>query len=637
MSTRVPPLRLLPLRVASVSVTSRWSLLILVALPVLAGSTEARGQTITFADQAISRGIQYPVQAFPQTSGVYGFGVAAVDLDDDGADDVVALGRSNGQVGVYRNLGAGTFENRSATSGIAALPQASAIACADLDGDRLPEILLTQVNQPSRIYRNLGNFTFAPMALETGLGPPTWTKGVSLADIDLDGDLDFFLASYALSDAPPPERRSRLLRNDGAVLVNLAPGLGLDLPARTFLGVFSDIDRDGDADLYVSNDRGHLGPLFAGNELWRNEGGMFTDVSAASGADVSCYSMGVAAGDFDGNGFPDFLVTNIPAGEAPVFGVNPLMLGVGDGTFTRAESLWEVEDRVMGWGALFTDIDNNGWLDLYVNHQFAFNKLWRNAGAPPAILVPSAGGAAGLSNQVSYSTVTSDFDRDGDMDLLVSSLGSNVRLFMNQSTGLAASTRFRLVGSGLNRSAIGARIDGRVGTRWIMREIHAGGVGYLGQNSLEVHFGLAGAPRLDEAIVRFPGGAVRTIGPAGPGSHTVVHPAVLGDANHNGALDDADAAELEACMADGGGAGRRLCMWFDFNGDLTVTAADRTLFEAERLRRRSDLDEDGTVGARDLAILLSAWGAAGPKSAADLNEDGSVDADDLAIMITSWD
>ncbi|MBI1302500.1 MAG: hypothetical protein GC172_01755 [Phycisphaera sp.] len=589
----------------------------------------------SFTDQALARGVQYPVQGIPQTNGLYGFGLAAADLDGDGFDDLVAIGRLNGQVGVYRNLGTGHFQNRSATSAIAPLPQASAVACADLDGDRLPDLVFTQVNQPSRIYRNLGDFVFAPMALEAHLGAPTAAKGVSLADIDGDGDLDFYIATYALTDAPPPGLRSRLLRNDGATMTDLAPSVGLDRVARTFLGVFSDIDRDGDQDLYVSNDRGHLAPLFAANELWRNDGGVFTDISAGSGADVACFSMGVACGDFDGNGFTDFLVTNTPAPNAPVFGVNPLMLGQGDGTFVRAETQWAVEDLVTGWGALFVDIDNDGHLDLYVNHQFAPNKLWRNPGFPPALLVPAAGGASGPSNHWSYSTVVSDIDGDGDNDLIVSSLGSNLRIFVNNSGQTLPSVRFRLEGKGLNTSAIGSRIDARAGARTMTRELHAGGVGYLGQNSKEMHFGLLAAAHLDEAIVTFPDRSQRTLGVVPPGSHTVVHPAILGDSNGDGALDEVDRAQLLACIAAAqSGALPRSCMWFDYDGDLDVTEADRASFDAARTRRRCDLDSDGTVGARDLVILLDAWGEKG--GAADLDDDGVVEAGDLKILLANW-
>ena len=599
---------------------------------VLFAATTLHAQSITLVDQAVGRGLVYPVQGIPQTNGLYGFGLACADLDRDGDDDVVALGRVNGQVGVFRNNGTGHFTNVSASSGIASLPQASAIAVADLDGDRLPDVVLTQANQPSRIYRNLGNLQFTPMAIESALAMPTAAKAVSLADIDRDGDLDMYVASYATTDAPALSRRSRLYRNDRTALADIAPEIGINRVGRTFLGVFSDIDLDGDQDLYVSNDRGHLPPLFEENQLWRNDGGNLVEISAGSGADVACFSMGAACGDFDGNGFPDFLVTNIPTADGPVFGVNPLMLGQGDGTFVRAETLWGVEDLVVGWGALFVDLDDDANLDLYVNHQFAPNKLWRNPGTPPAQLVPNAGGAAGLATRWSYCTVFSDIDNDGDNDLLVSDLGANIFLYIN-TTPSPSSVRFKLDGVDLNTDAIGARIVARLGARTVVRELHAGGVGYLGQNTLALHFGTRNHPGVDEATVYFPDGAVRTIGSAPPGRYTIVHPTLLGDSDADGDLDAADEAALAVCRA-ASGTPSPACMRFDFDGDLAVTSDDESLFHAEVLRRRCDLDLDTLVTARDLAILLANWGGAG---IADIDANGSVGAEDLKILIANWD
>ncbi|MEY2715714.1 MAG: hypothetical protein RIT24_2057, partial [Planctomycetota bacterium] len=255
-----------------------------------------------FSLESSTRGVNYVVQGVPQANGLYGFGVGCIDLDLDGDDDLVCIGKVSGQVGVYANNGAGQFTDVSLASGIANLVGASALASADLDGDRLPELIFTQVNGPVRVYRNQGSLRFVAHALDAAFGTASVAKALSMADIDRDGDLDFFLAHYPLNNSPSPAERNRLLRNDGVSLVDIAPSLGMNGAARTFLGVFTDIDTDGDADLYISNDRGHIGPFFAANQLWRNDGnGAFTDISSASGANVALYSMGVACGDFDDN------------------------------------------------------------------------------------------------------------------------------------------------------------------------------------------------------------------------------------------------------------------------------------------------------------------------------------------------
>ena len=593
-----------------------------------------------FTQEAIPRGVVYPVQGIPQSSGLYGFGVATADLDHDGDDDLVVVGRQNGQVGLFENDGTGRFVNRVATSGIAPLAQASAIAIADLDGDRLPEILFTQVGQPHRLYRNLGAFTFESMDSEASLAPSGAAKAATFGDIDGDGDLDLFLANYLHDSGPYALVRNQLFRNEGGHWTDTAAATGVDGPARTFLGIFSDIDRDGDPDLYISNYRWHLGPHFAENALWRNDGGLLVDASAGSGADVACFSMGVASGDFDGDGHVDFLVTNIPANNAPVFGVNPLLLGNGDATFTRGEALWQVEDMRTGWGALFVDLDDDGRLDLLVNHQGTANALWRNPGKPPAAEIANAGGASGVPSKYNYSTAAADIDGDGDLDLVSLGLGSNLLVYMNHAGDGVASVRLRLEGRAPNTDAIGARVEARLGGRLLVREVHAGGVGYLGQSTLEVHLGLDAAESPDspdgragaafeEILVRFPDRAERRLVSIGAGAYGVVHPALLGDGNGNGApdADDHDAATaLVGSRARGAGA------LFDYDGDGWVTAADLGRMREHAADLRADLDGDGVVGIGDLALLFANWGS----PTADLDLDRTTGAGDLARLLARW-
>ncbi len=590
-----------------------------------------------FTQEAVSRGVVHPVQGVPQANGLYGFGVALADLDHDGDDDLVAVGRSNGQPGLFENDGTGRFIDRSADSGLPVLPQASAIAVADLDGDRLPEILFTQIGQPHRLLRNLGDLRFESCPSESGLAPSGAAKAASFADVDGDGDLDLFVANYLHDSGPFALVRNQLFRNDGGAWTEVAGASGLDRPARSFLGIFSDVDADGDPDLYISNDRGHLGPHFAANSLWRNEHGVLVDASKGSGADVACFSMGVASGDFDGDGHLDFLVTNIPANNAPVFGVNPLLLGNGDGTFVRAESTWGVEDMRTGWGALFVDLDDDGRLDLFVNHQGTANALWRNPGRPPAVEVPNAGGAPGVPSKYNYSTVAGDIDDDGDLDLVSLGLGANLLVYVNHAGDTAASVRLRLEGPSPNTGAIGARVEARLGERQLVREVLAGGVGYLGQSSTEVHLGL-GAPgsrgdgrpeAFEEIVVRFPDGATRRLEGIVAGDYGVVHPSILGDWNGSGAPDADDHDHATALV---GLPARGDAAWFDFDGDGMVGTDDLRALRDRAADLRADLDGDDRVGVSDLVVLVADWGG----GAADLDLDRTVGATDLACLLARW-
>jgi hypothetical protein len=270
-----------------------------------------------------------------------------------------------------------------------------------------------------------------------------------------------------------------------------------------------------------------------------------------------------------------------------------------------------------------------------VNQQGLPNALWLNPGTPPAAPVPSAGGAVGVPNRWNYSTAAGDLDRDGDLDLVCLGLGSNLLVYMNHAGDGVPSVRLRLEGAGLNRDAVGARVWCDVGGRTLLREVQAGGVGYLGQNSLELHFGLGSAAHADGATVRFPDGAIRAIEhPIAPGAYGMCHPHLLGDGDDDGEIDADDGAMLAMCLSTGAEAEQASpCVRFDFDGDLRVTRADAARFDRLRLHVHADLDADRFVGTRDVATLLSAWGRAG---STDLDESGTTDAIDLAALFASW-
>ncbi|MEY2714265.1 MAG: UnbV, partial [Planctomycetota bacterium] len=189
-------------------------------------------------------------------------------------------------------------------------------------------------------------------------------------------------------------------------------------------------------------------------------------------------------------------------------------------------------------------------------------------------------------------------------------------------------------GVGRNTSAIGARVEVRTGKRTQFREIHAGGVGYMGQNTLEAHFGLGGLPAASGATVRFPDGAVRELSAMSAGAYLVVHPALLGDGNYDQTITAADRPICQSCITAAlpPRAGSP-CARFDYDGNLQLDAADLAAFDADLAHARADLDDDGVVGSRDIAIMLNQWGTAGP---ADLDSSGSVGPADVALLLQSW-
>lgn len=592
------------------------------------------GAIAPFTEEALQRGIDYPV-TFPQIMGIYGFGSGFADLDGDGDPDLILLGKDGGAIGLYENNGRGVFIDHSDTCGITGLTKPSSFCAGDLDGDGIVDLYITQIDAGNRVYRGLGGFAFAQSfvtPLPAVNGP---CKAPSLADFDNDGDLDIFVPVYRNGSPGGIGKSSSLFRNDGGMhFTDVAAANGLTKPAYSFTGAWTDFDLDGDADLYISNDRGHLAPYFQGNQLFRNDNGHLVEISAASGAGIQLFSMGLAVGDFDRNGYPDFYCTNIASPSQPTLGANPLLLNQGNGTFIRGDQQWGVGLFISSWGAEMFDFDNEGTIDLYVNNQFVANSLFQNHPTAPAINVSAATNCPGGTGDYSYASSSADVDGDGDADLLVGGVGSNALLYINHEGEKRNAVTVRVVGKPGNPTAIGATLRGQLDPNGplLFRDIFAGGRSYLGHDLPEAPFGLGTRSTLLHVTVQWPrgidGGPTRVISnlPAN-GVWSVYPPSRLGDIDGDGVLTGIDRFGFDACAGTGFIPG---CEMMDFDGDSDIDADDKFLFD----HKASDFDGDGIVGSSDLAILLGFWGTA--NATCDLSGDGHVNADDIALMLGVW-
>ncbi len=534
-----------------------------VVLPVAvlsAGSPEA------FTSEAASRGV-----VFQTVDSLYrhGTGLGVIDLDNDQDPDLVVLGGTSGIVGLFENDGTGHFIDRSIGNEILLITEATGLSAADFDADGDLDLMITCRLFNDVLLRNDGNFEFTNVAPTLGLGDEQGLSyGTTWGDIDGDGWLELYVANrtFLPGFAVPNEL---YVNSNGLALEATGETLGVgfsQLPS--FTSRFLDYDRDGDADLYVCNDRGTTPNVE--NHLFRNDGGTFVDVTAASNTAANVDCMGIAVGDLDRNGYADMYVTNTPPG-------NVLLMNQGDGTFVDATLAYDVGSYEIGWGTTFLDYDNDGKLELYVNNMLAPNRLYDDDG--PGALIDIAP-IVGLDNSAtSFCVAKGDLDNDGDLDLVVQTDNAPLAIFINHEGDNRNWVKFRVVGIGANTFAVGAQIDIGTGAISQMNEITAGS-NFKSQDDYTVHFGVDTATTLDQIIVAWPGGVSRTLTnyPANQ-TWTLWPPERLGDVDGDGDKDAADLASVLPCVVGPTeGSITPGCEIIDFDGNGAIDLVDYALF-----------------------------------------------------------
>jgi hypothetical protein len=424
-------------------------------------------------------------------------------------------------------------------------------ACAgDYDNDGRVDLYITNFG-PNRLYRNRGDGSFVDATDPTGPRPKataSWSASCAFADFDRDGDLDLFVVNYVAADRAKspfcgnaklgtrfychplnfPPLANTLYRNDGGGrFTDVSAAAGIGAYRGNGLGVVvTDYDEDGWPDIFVANDS-------VPNYLFRNLGRMrFEESALLSGVAVATDAkaragMGVDAGDYDGDGRIDLVVTNLDLETFSLF------RGLRDGLFAYAT----VESGIgfatlpyVGFGVAFVDYDNDGRLDLAIANGHIFDNapqfrsgatyaqrklLFRNDGGRRFIEVGGSSGPGLARATVGRGLAAGDIDNDGDLDLLVTNNGQAAELLRNDGGNRQPALLVRLIGGRSNRDGVGARLRLTAAGRTQIREVKAGS-SYLSQNDSRVHFGLGTALRAEALEVRWPSGRtdlVREIAP----------------------------------------------------------------------------------------------------------------------------
>lgn len=514
-------------------------------------ATERHGAAVACRDAARAAGLDFrgsygrteapsPEAELMQRN--MGNGAAVGDVDGDGDLDLYLLGQAGRGSRFYRNVsrpGRPRFREATRRVGLTREGHDRVAHFADLDGDHHLDLVVVSDRDPdgrlpgAGIYRNRGDGTFEDVTAGSGFEPVGMiVGGASLADADGDGLLDIYVSYWTRELGRPRGTReaigelpgeNRLYRNLGGFRfedVTFEAGLS-GVRMDTFSSVFGDLDRDGDADLYLAIDH-------RADRLYLNDGGRFRDSSAATGVEHVGNDMGIAVADLDGDGAPDLYLTNIsdPWG---VFGTGPggsvLLEGdlASDGQlrFVDVAAAAGVEDAAWGWGAAFVDLDLDRDLDLVAvggmdevvgDHspplRDARSRVFVQAGPSRFSLVRGTGCDIGGDQRA---LVTFDADRDGDEDLLVTQVDRPVRLLENLAQGRSVTVRL-----GPGSAGVGAWVTVRVGESSVGRAILAGG-SYLAGPPTEAIFGLGAATSADEIRVRWSDGAETVVVDVKPG------------------------------------------------------------------------------------------------------------------------
>jgi hypothetical protein len=498
----------------------------------------AAASGLDFVLRNSAKGQKYQVETLPG-------GLGVIDFDNDGWPDIFCVNGaalpSMTKTGpeywnrLYSNNRDGTFSDVTLKSGLTGHGYGMGVAVGDYNNDGYEDLFVAGVHG-NQLYRNNGNGTFSDVTEQARLNLPVvrklWSIAAAWIDYDNDGRLDLFISNYCNWDpgtdqvcggmAPNtrvychPDRYQaetmQLFHNNGdGTFSEVTHKEGLPNLLGKGMGIaMTNFSRDRGPGLFVANDN-------ARNLLLRSTSRGFEEVGleagvAYNGDGRNISGMGAVFGDVDGDGLDDLIMTGLRNETYELF------LNRGDGAFvdgSASTGLLKLSLPWSGWGCGLVDLDNDGWLDLFVacggldTDQEQPNRIFRNLGGKFMDTSQTVGAGFGAAAALHRGVVFADFDRDGRIDAAVTALNKPIELWWNRSPQRNW-LQLRLRGKRSNGSAIGAQVTCRTLSRTQTRCV-TNTVGYASSSDLTVHFGLDADTKASVQI-HWPSGTAQDLG-----------------------------------------------------------------------------------------------------------------------------
>ena len=486
-----------------------------------------------------------------------GSGAGVFDFDNDGLLDIFFANGApiadpqpagsrpvkNGPASwnrLFRQKKDGTFEDVTEKAGLTGAGYSMGVAVGDYDNDGYEDLYVTGFAE-NHLYHNNGDGTFRDVSSTSGTGGSGWSTSAAWVDLDGDGLLDLVVLRYMKWDwddvwcgehregfrsycTPDlfPAVTPLVYHNDGhGHFSEQSVRRGISVPGKGLGVALGDYDRDGHVDLAIANDS-------MVEHLYRNRGdGVFeeTGLSAGSAVDDDGHTfagMGVAFGDFNNDGLPDLVITDLARQKYALYQNN------GDGSFAYASytsGLAAITATHSGWGITFLDYDNDGWKDLMVAQSHDLDNieltspslhyrepllLLRNSGKG-FVDVSAASGDVFQQRWVSRGMAFGDLFNDGKVDAVVSTNDGEAHVVRNVLNNGNHWLGLLLVGHGSsNRDAIGAEVKIVSGGKAQWATVSTTG-SYLSASDKRLHFGLGAGTVVEQIDIRWPDGSKQVL------------------------------------------------------------------------------------------------------------------------------